>query len=57
MGKEDGVIEVAERTTWGRRARAVVLLAMLLVTLGLIAAAGVGGTVVLLGSLLDQALE
>ena len=55
-GKEGHVAEALEHIRWTRRIRAAVLLAVLLVTLGLLTAGVVGMAVVLLGSLLDQAL-
>jgi len=51
------VAQIFEQTTWARRVRSLVLLALLLVVLGVLTAAGVGSFVVLMGSLLDQALE
>jgi len=51
------VAEAFDDTTWLRRMRSTALLVVLLVVLGIIAAAGIGAGFVLLGSLLDQALE
>lgn|GEM_PF-3871341 len=49
--------EAFDDTTWVRRVRSTVLLVLLLVVLGVVAAAGIGAVVVLAGSLIDQALE
>jgi hypothetical protein len=51
------VTEAFDDTTWVRRVRSTVLLVLLLVVLGVVAAAGIGAVVVLAGSLIDQALE
>jgi hypothetical protein len=45
-----------EGTSWARRVRSAVLLLLLVVTLGLVAAATLGVSAVALTSLLDQAL-
>lgn len=45
-----------EGTSWAHRVRSAVLLVLLVVTIGLVAAATVGVTAVALTSLLDQAL-
>jgi len=50
------VAEALEHIRWSRRIRAVVLLALLLVSLGILAAGAIGTAVVLVGSLIDQAL-
>lgn len=49
--------ETFERKTWVRRVRSVVLLVLLLVLLGTLTALGIGGTVVLVGSFIDKALD
>ena len=54
---QEAVAEAFDDTTGLRRIRSTVLLVVLLVVLGIIAAAGIGAAFVLLGSLLDQALE
>jgi hypothetical protein len=48
---------VAERTTWGRRVRSTVLLVVLVVLLGVLAAGVVAVVVVGLASVIDHALE
>ncbi|HLT15357.1 MAG TPA: hypothetical protein VK007_01545 [Acidimicrobiales bacterium] len=48
--------EAFDDTRWWRRLRSAVLLVAMLVVLGVAVAAGIGATVVLLVSLLDQAL-
>lgn len=50
------VIEAAEDTTWLRRVRSAVLLVLLLTAIGVLVAAVIGAGVVLMVSLLDQAL-
>ena len=56
-GRRAAVAEAFDDTTWLRRIRSTALLVALLVVLGVVAAAGIGAGLVLLGSLLDQALE
>ena len=51
---EDGI---AERTTWGRRVRSTVLLVVLVLLLGALAAGVIGVLVVGLASVIDHALE
>ena len=48
---------VAEPTTWGRRVRSTVLLVVLVLVLGALAAGVIGVVVVGLASLIDHALE
>lgn len=49
--------EAFDDTTWLRRIRSTAALVVLLVVLGVVAAAAIGAGFVLLGSLVDQALE
>jgi len=55
-GRRTEVAEAFDDTRWWRRLRSAVLLVAMLVVLGVAVAAGIGATVVLLVSLLDQAL-
>lgn len=48
--------EAVEDTTWLRRVRSAVLLVVVLCTIGALVAAVIGAAVVLMVSLLDQAL-
>jgi hypothetical protein len=65
-GAEDGMAaqqigraddEIAERTSWGRRVRSTVLLVVLVLVLGALAAGVIGVVVVGLASVIDHALE
>ena len=51
---EDGL---AERTSWGRRVRSTVLLVLLVLVIGALAAGVIGVVVVGLASVVDHALE